>query len=66
MGKQAPKKLKGAIVISKYGNYKTYKIDDIDYRKNPGSFFYTHEARKGKKPGENALKIKKTFAQYFK
>lgn len=66
MGKQAFFKLKGAIVITRYGNFKTYKIDEIDSRKNPSSFFYIHETRKGKKPGERAPKIKKTYAQYFK
>jgi hypothetical protein len=66
MGKQASIRLKNSVVISRYGNYKTYKIDDIDYKKNPGSFFYIHEVRKGKKPGERAPKIKKTYAQYFK
>lgn len=51
MGKQGTAKLKGAVVISRYGNFKTYKIDGIEYKKNPGSFFYVYEVRKGKKPG---------------
>lgn len=66
MGKQAAVKLKGVVVISRYGNYKTYKIDSIEYKKNPSSYFYIHEVRKGKKPGEGAPKVKKTYAQYFK
>ena len=66
MGKQAAVKLKNAVVISRYGNYKTYNIDSIEYKRTPASFFYIHEVRKGKKPGENAPKVKKTYAQYFK
>jgi hypothetical protein len=62
MGKQAAIRLKGAIVISRYGNYKNYKIDSIEYKKNPGSYFYIHEVRKGKKPEEFAPKKKKTYA----
>ena len=65
MGKQARHRLKGAIVVTRYGNFKTFKIDDIDDRKNPGSFFYISSSRKGKKPGEQAPKIRKTYAQYF-
>jgi hypothetical protein len=66
LGKQAFFKLKGAIVISRYGNFKTYKIDSIESRKNPSSYFFIHEVRKGKKPNERAPKIKKTYSQYFK
>ena len=51
MGKQARHRLKGAIVVTRYGNFKTFKIDDIDDRKSPSSFFYVSSSRKGKKPG---------------
>jgi hypothetical protein len=51
MGKQAAFKLKGVIVISRYGNYKTYKVDSIEYKRTPASFFYIAEIRKGKKAG---------------
>jgi len=42
MGKQAHFKLKGAVVISRYGNYKTYKIDSVEYKMTPASFFFIH------------------------
>jgi actin-related protein len=30
---------KGAIVVARYGNYKTYVIESIDYSRDPDSTF---------------------------
>ena len=54
------------MVGTRYGNFKTYRIDDIDFRKNPNSFFFINDNRKGKKPGDKVRKKKITYKEYFK
>lgn len=66
MGKHNAGRLKGAIVMSRYGNFKTYKIDSIDYKMSPNSYFFVNDTRKGKLLNQRAPKIKKTYFQYFK
>lgn len=52
--------------MSRYGNFKTYKIDSIDYKMSPSSYFFVADTRKGKQSNQRAPKIKKTYYQYFK
>lgn len=66
MGKHNVDRLKGAIIMSRYGNFKTYKIDSIDYRMSPNSYFFVNDTRKGKQSNQRAPKVKKTYYQYFK
>lgn len=66
MGKSAMRKLKNATVVARYGNYKSYKVEKIDYNKTPENYFEINQHRKGKKPNEGNLKYKNTFTQYFK
>jgi hypothetical protein len=66
MGRHHVDRLKNAIVMSRYGNFKTYKIDSIDYKMSPSSYFFVADTRKGKQSNQRAPKIKKTYYQYFK
>lgn len=40
--KDAQRQLIGKYVIAYYGNYKVYKIEDIDYEQTPMSMFSLH------------------------
>jgi hypothetical protein len=39
MNKDCIENLIGRSVLTAYGNFKTYKIEGIDYKQNPNSFF---------------------------
>ena len=39
---EATEKLRGCIVLARYGNYKTYEVLEVDFKKNPLTKFIPH------------------------